>query len=228
MNSTSKRPAMDVLRRLHAEALAITALPEEAAIDCDGDREELVARHLDKQIEALPGRYESLSERHVTLRPEFGNFLYNCARACSARRVVEFGTLLGLSTIYLGCALRDNGGGQLICMERSSAGAARLHANVAAAGLGDLVEIRVSESLEMLKHTLDGDVDLVLLDGAITFHLSSLALLEPRLSEEALVIGESAIDQELACLPYSAVRRMAGLFNGLACCSMVATFIPRS
>ena len=40
-----------------------------------------------------------------------GRMLYLTARAIDARRIVEFGTSFGVSTIYLAAAVRDNGGG---------------------------------------------------------------------------------------------------------------------
>ena len=73
------------------------------------------------------------------------------ARACKATRIVEFGTSMGISTIYLAAALRDNGGGHLISSELEPAKVARARANLDAAGLGDLVDIREDDALDTLK-----------------------------------------------------------------------------
>jgi hypothetical protein len=54
------------------------------------------------------------------------------ARACKATRIVEFGTSMGISTIYLAAALRDNGGGHLISSELEPGKVARARANLAA------------------------------------------------------------------------------------------------
>ena len=40
-----------------------------------------------------------------------GHMLYLVARGIEAKRVVEFGTSFGISTIYLAAAVKDNGGG---------------------------------------------------------------------------------------------------------------------
>lgn len=40
-----------------------------------------------------------------------GRFLYAVARSISAKRIVEFGTSFGISTIYFAAAVKDNGGG---------------------------------------------------------------------------------------------------------------------
>ena len=46
-----------------------------------------------------------------------GRFLYAVARSISAKRIVEFGTSFGISTIYFAAALKDNGGGLVIGSE---------------------------------------------------------------------------------------------------------------
>jgi predicted O-methyltransferase YrrM len=46
-----------------------------------------------------------------------GRFLYAVARSIAAKRIVEFGTSFGVSTIYFAAALKDNGGGTVIGSE---------------------------------------------------------------------------------------------------------------
>jgi predicted O-methyltransferase YrrM len=71
-----------------------------------------------------------------------------CARARRAKRIVEFGTSFGISTIHLACALRDSGGGQLTGSELEATKARRARQNLNEAGLADLVEIRIGDALE--------------------------------------------------------------------------------
>lgn len=79
---------------------------------------------------------------------------------------MEFGTSFGVSTLHLAAALRDNGGGRVISTEFEPTKVARARANLCAAGLHDLVEIRVGDALETLARDLPEEIDLVLLDGA--------------------------------------------------------------
>jgi len=53
------------------------------------------------------------------------------------------------------------------------------------------VEIREGDALETLAD-IDGEIDLVLLDGAFSLYLPVLKLLEPHLKAGALIIGENA------------------------------------
>jgi predicted O-methyltransferase YrrM len=105
---------------------------------------------------------------------------------------VEFGTSFGVSTLHLAAALRDNGGGQLISTEFEPAKVAQANANLAEAGLADLVEIRSGDALETLGQGLPERIDLVLLDGAKGLYLKILSLLESRLRPGALIVADNA------------------------------------
>ena len=69
-----------------------------------------------------------------------GEAIYNTARAINAKRIVEFGTSFGVSTIYLACAVRDNGGGKVIGSELEPTKVAAARDNINAAGLSAYVE----------------------------------------------------------------------------------------
>jgi predicted O-methyltransferase YrrM/nicotinamidase-related amidase len=138
--------------------------------------------------------YRGFADNFLAISPTYGRFLYATAHACKATRIVEFGTSMGISTIYLAAALRDNGGGHLISSELEPGKVARARANLDAAGLGDLVDIREGDALETLKD-VGGEVDLLLIDGAFSLYLPVLKLVEPRLKPGALVFGENAFEQ---------------------------------
>ena len=46
-----------------------------------------------------------------------GQMLYLIARSIDARKIVEFGTSFGISTLYLASAVKDNGGGVVVGSE---------------------------------------------------------------------------------------------------------------
>jgi predicted O-methyltransferase YrrM len=100
---------------------------------------------------------------------------------------------MGISTIYLAAALRDNGGGRLIGTELQAGKVARARANLEAAGLDGLVDIREGDALETLGRLQD-DVDLLLIDGAMTLYLPVLKLIEPRLKSGAVILAENAFE----------------------------------
>lgn len=114
------------------------------------------------------------------------------ARSMRARSIVEFGTSFGISTLHLAAALRDNGGGRLLGSEFDSGKVAKARANLQAAGLADLVEIREGDALQTLACDLPETIDLVLLDGAKALYPQVLSLLEGRLRSGALVVADNA------------------------------------
>lgn len=139
--------------------------------------------------------YRDQVDHFLSVSPEYGHFLYLIARACNATRVIEFGTSMGISTLYLAAAIRDNGGGTLIGTELEATKAALARAHLDTAGLGDWVEIREGDALETLKR-LEGEIDLVLLDGAWSLYLPVLKLIAPNLRPGAMVLAENAFDPD--------------------------------
>jgi predicted O-methyltransferase YrrM len=129
---------------------------------------------------------------HLAVSRETATLLYMLARSARARAVVEFGTSFGISTLHLAAAIKDNGGGRVIGTEFEPSKVARARANMAAAQLADLVEIRAGDALETLSRDLPEPIDLVLLDGAKTLYARVLALLAPRLRPGALIVADNA------------------------------------
>lgn len=202
MDTLTSPLVTEVLERLFDEAqLADGALKARFSQEREG-RSVAIAELLAQEAADYKGLYRGYASNFLNVSAEFGRFLYICARARQAKRVVEFGTSFGISTIYLAVALRDGGGGELIGTELEPSKAQRARQNLSAAGLADIVEIRVGDALDTLQGGVGGPVDLVLLDGAFSLYLPVLKLLEPQLSPGALVIGENAVDESGPYLEY--------------------------
>lgn len=136
--------------------------------------------------------YERMKDFHLAVSPATAHLLYMLARSSKACSIVEFGTSFGISTLHMAAALRDNGGGRIITTEFETSKIAKAQANIAAAGLADLVEIRAGDALQTLAGDLPDHIDLVLLDGAKSLYPQVLALLEPRLRQGALIVADNA------------------------------------
>jgi predicted O-methyltransferase YrrM len=202
VDSLSNGPVADVLKRLHQEAEAADApLRQTYQLETTAV-EQVVSQVVDAETEDLKGFYQRFADNFLNVSPEFGRFLYMCARASKAKRIVEFGSSMGISAIYMAAALRDMGGGRLIGTDLEPSKVERARANVAAAGLGDLVEIRLGDARETLKPGVGGAIDMVMLDGAFTLYLPVLKLLEPHLRPGALIIGENAFEQASGYIGY--------------------------
>ncbi|MCF4166093.1 class I SAM-dependent methyltransferase [Zavarzinia compransoris] len=197
MNTLDSGPVTRVLDRLHREGEVADGryfAEVGAAMAASGATLEQTAAGL---IAAERLDYRAVCSDHadhfLNVTRACGRFLYMIARACRAVRIVEFGTSMGVSTIYLAAALRDNGGGHLVGSEFEPAKASRARANLDAAGLADLVDIREGDALDTLED-VGGPVDLLLLDGAFALYLPVLRMIEPGLRRGAVILGENAFD----------------------------------
>lgn len=84
----------------------------------------------------------------INVSPNHGKLLHMLARMVNARAILEIGTLGGYSTIWMARALQP--GGRLITLEFEPKHAELAKANIARAGLADVVDVRLGVALETL------------------------------------------------------------------------------
>lgn len=114
VDSLSSGPIANLFERLHREAEAADGpLMQEYAGE-EASRSDMIGRFIESETKDLKGVYHGLADNFLNVSPQFGRFLYMCARACKAKRIVEFGTSIGISTISIATALRDIGSSRLI------------------------------------------------------------------------------------------------------------------
>lgn len=176
MNSLADPRVVELLERLHGEADA-----QQPQI------RQRVASLSDAGPEAWPERMKDL---YLPVSRMQGRFLYQTVRAVGARRVVEFGSSFGVSTIYLAAGLHDNGGGMVIGSELVEEKAETARRNLAVAGLGDYADIRAGDARATLVDP-GGPVDVVLLDGGPRLYIEILRRLLPHIRVGAVVIADN-------------------------------------
>ncbi|HEV2789784.1 MAG TPA: O-methyltransferase [Solirubrobacterales bacterium] len=102
----------------------------------------------------------------IQVSPPQGKLLQLLVRLVGAKRVLEFGTLGGYSSILMARALPEDG--RLITLEAKAEYAEVARGSIERAGVGDRVEVRVGPALEALP-VLDeegaGPFDLVFIDA---------------------------------------------------------------
>ena len=140
-----------------------------------------------------PGDY---ADYGFSIYPEQGELIYLLCRAMRARRVVEFATSVGMSTLYFAAAMRDNGGGLVIGSELVPAKVEIARRNLSDAGLDDYAEIREGDARTSLRD-LGGPVDFALIDGWPTASGPSLArevieIVAPQLRVGGYVMNDNA------------------------------------
>lgn len=182
MSSLDDPKLVAVLDRLHAAARGdvkffLTHIP-------------LMARMLLGRQSPQPAALsQQFKDVYIPISREQGRFLYLVARSLRAKRIVEFGSSFGISTLYAAAAARDEGG-QVIGSELEPGKQRAATAHLAEAGLGNVAEVRLGDAQETLRD-VPGPIDLVLLDGWKELYLPMLQLLAPKLRPGAVVLADN-------------------------------------
>jgi caffeoyl-CoA O-methyltransferase len=122
--------------------------------------------------------------------PETGAFLHVLALATGARRVVEVGTAIGVSTLYLARALPE--GGTVVSFEIDTArhGAARDYLD--RAGVLGRTDLRLQDARAGLA-ALEGPFDMAFIDGVKAQYGDYFDLLLPLLGSGAVLAVDNVL-----------------------------------
>lgn len=121
-----------------------------------------------------------------------GLLLYALAHAHRASSILEIGTSVGYSTIWLAMATQQHDG-HITTVEMAPAKAAMAANNIAAAGFSAVVDIVVQPAGEFLQ-AVNGEFDFVFLDADKSNYLSYFQRIEPRLARGGLIVADNAKD----------------------------------
>ncbi len=161
------------------------------------DHSRFIFRMIPYVIKKMLGQNPSFSDQYYNMvdlslqfSPEHGIFAYNMARAIGAKRIVEFGTAFGYSTIYLASALKDNGGGVVIGSEFIEEKKTIAEKNIEDAGLSQFCDIRSGDAMESLADP-GGEIDMILIDGSKDLYIPVLKMLYPFLKKGGVVLADN-------------------------------------
>lgn len=130
-------------------------------------------------------------KRMLNITRDTGRLLWILVRATGATRILEIGTSNAFSTIWLADAARSTGG-RVTTLELNPQKIALARANLAAAGLGAVVDIIEGRAAETLA-ALPGPYDFVFLDADRQSYLSYLELALPKLCAGGMLIADNVI-----------------------------------
>lgn len=122
--------------------------------------------------------------------PETGALLGVLARAVGARRVVEVGTAIGVSTLHLARAVGD--GGLVTSFEIDPARHAAAREYLTRAGMIDRTDLRLQDAAEGLRQ-LEGSIDMAFLDGLKDDYATHLELVLAHLRSGGLVAVDNVL-----------------------------------
>jgi predicted O-methyltransferase YrrM len=130
----------------------------------------------------------------IQVSPPQGKTLTLLARSIGAASILEFGTLGGYSTIWLGRALA--GGGRLITLEADPRYAEVAERSLERAGLRDAVEVRVGPALDLLPGLDEegaGPFDFVFIDADKVHTPDYFAWSLERCRPGALIVADNVV-----------------------------------
>ena len=123
-------------------------------------------RELAAEIHAAASEHDAAQadrlDRYRILEPETAELLAVLVKATGARRLLELGTSIGYSTIWLADAAEATGG-TLVSVELDPERSATARGNLDRAGL--TADLRVGDAADALKDSADESWDLIFLDA---------------------------------------------------------------
>jgi predicted O-methyltransferase YrrM len=199
---------------------AVKSVLERLSSSAKSDHAKFAVRMIPYLLGKLIGRNPSFTDQYHKMKDlslqfstKHGMIAYNIARSIGAKRIVEFGTAFGFSTIYLAAAIKDNGGGVVIGSEFIDQKVQKAKENIDSAGLARYTDIRPGDALKSLADP-GGDIDLILIDGSKDLYLPIIKMLSPFLRHGGVVLADNVCSPFIKKTLSSYVEYMQNPKNG--------------
>ncbi len=143
--------------------------------------------------DALLARLEAYADQHDVpiIGPHGGRFLYTIAKLAAPKAILEIGTAIGYSAIWLGRATEVQRA-KITTIEINPETAKIARANLKEARLLERIEILVGDGLETCRK-LTGPYDLLFIDAAKEQYRAILDVMLPKLSPGAVIMADNVL-----------------------------------
>ncbi|HEY0162827.1 MAG TPA: class I SAM-dependent methyltransferase [Edaphobacter sp.] len=125
----------------------------------------------------------------MTAEAEVLEFLYTLVTTTKPELVVETGSFLGVSTLWIAKALKANGFGKIISCEFDPVVFAKAKEKIDASGYAEWIELRNESSLEM---HIEGTIDLFFSDSDLPIRESEVKRFLPQIRPTGLILMHDA------------------------------------
>jgi predicted O-methyltransferase YrrM len=145
------------------------------------------------QVQVVIDRVERECRKETVymIGPAKARRLAQLVRERKPQRVVECGTAIGYSGLWIARELQQLGSGKLITVEISDARAKRAEANFREAGLSDYVEVIVGDARQAAGE-VEGPLDFAHIDCNASNYLPCFQAIRDKLSDGAVVVADNA------------------------------------
>ena len=152
-----------------------------------GDREDL-----DRRVQPVIDEIDKLCREQTVymIGPEKAKRLAELVRQKKPKLVVECGTAIGYSGLWIARELKASGQGKLITIEIDEDRVKQARANFEKAGLADVVEVRVGDARELVGKIKD-PVDFLFIDCNYSNYHPCFQGAEKQLAPGAVVVADN-------------------------------------
>lgn len=147
--------------------------------------------HLLKEIE----KEKTIANNFSFIEPEVGKFISFIIRISKAKKVLELGTCVGYSTIWIGEAVKTNKG-KLISIEKKKELATLATSNVKKAGLEKIVEILNDDALNIVEIFDENFFDLIFIDTKKSLYPTLIPKIKKILKKNGILIADDTLFSE--------------------------------
>jgi predicted O-methyltransferase YrrM len=125
----------------------------------------------------------------MTAEAEVLEFLRTLITTTKPNLVVETGSFLGISTLWIAEGLKRNGFGRIVSCEFDPVVYAKARENVASSGLAEWIDLRNESSLEM---QVDGGIDLLFSDSDLPIREQEVKRFLPQIKPHGIILMHDA------------------------------------
>jgi caffeoyl-CoA O-methyltransferase len=148
---------------------------------------------LTPQLQEVLTRIRQADKGQLAISEEDGRFLRLLIVANKTQKAIEIGGASGYSAIWLGLGLRETGG-KLTTIEYDPVRAQELKANIAAAGLNDVVNVVAGDAFKAVPAE-PGTFDFVFIDAWKPDYQKYFDMTFPRVRRGGLILAHNVINK---------------------------------
>jgi caffeoyl-CoA O-methyltransferase len=130
----------------------------------------------------------------LAVSEEDGRFLRLLITSSGSKRALEIGAASGYSAIWIGLGLRETGG-RLVTIEYDAQRAKQAEANVARAGLSDIVQVVSGDAFKAIPG-IQGQFDFVFLDAWKRDYQRFFDMVYPRMPGRGLFVAHNVLNKK--------------------------------
>ncbi len=145
-------------------------------------------------ITALLTDIRKADRGQLAVSEEDGRFLRLLVTSSGSKRALEIGAASGYSAIWIGLGLRETGG-RLVTIEYDPQRAKEAQANIAKAGLSDIVQVVAGDAFAAIPG-IQGQFDFVFLDAWKRDYQRFFDMVYPRMPVRGLFVAHNVLNKK--------------------------------